>query len=228
MALVLLADDDSHARELARLALLPLGLEVLEAADGLEAIKLLERRIDVAVLDIAMPGASGTEVCQAIRSRPDGDSIPVLFVTARDGEEAKIDGLTRGADEYLTKPFNHEELLARVRSLLRLRGVYQELERRNRELVDLQAQVVARERSALAEQISGTTAHRLGQPAAAILLNCHLLERLAPSDPNYPGVVAALRREAERLSSMLQEIREADPNRTAGYFGKSRVLSEES
>lgn len=117
MAVVLVADDDGHIREVVRFALEKVGHRVIEAADGEEALRrLAEERVDVVVLDIIMPELDGIDVCRRLREK---SRTPVLFLSSRDDELDRILGLEIGADDYVTKPFSPRELAARVKALLR-------------------------------------------------------------------------------------------------------------
>ncbi|MGE2832818.1 response regulator transcription factor [Mycobacterium sp. SMC-4] len=119
MTRVLIADDDDVVRNVVRRYLERDGLEVLTAHDGNEALRLLRsQRIDVAVLDVMMPGPSGLSLCRGLRRGGDL-SIPVILLTALGEEDDRIAGLEAGADDYLTKPFSPRELALRVRSVLR-------------------------------------------------------------------------------------------------------------
>lgn len=122
--LILLVDDEPHIIELAQLYLEREGYQVISAADGKEALEAVERkRPDLMVLDLMLPEMDGLEVCRTLRSKK--DPVAILMLTARDEDIDKILGLELGADDYLTKPFNARELVARVKAVLR-RGVLQE------------------------------------------------------------------------------------------------------
>jgi two-component system response regulator MprA len=116
---VLVVDDEAPVREALRRALTLEGYSVELAADGSEALHRLgdEAAADAVVLDVLMPGMDGLEVCRRIRSA--GNGIPILMLTARDEVADRVAGLDAGADDYLVKPFALEELLARLRALLR-------------------------------------------------------------------------------------------------------------
>jgi two-component system response regulator MprA len=116
---ILVVDDERAVRESLRRALELQGYEVELASDGAEALARLaaDGQPDAVVLDILMPGVDGLEVCRQIRRR--GNSVPVLMLTARDAVGDRVEGLDAGADDYLVKPFALEELLARIRALLR-------------------------------------------------------------------------------------------------------------
>jgi two-component system response regulator MprA len=116
---ILVVDDERAVRDSLRRALELEGYEIELAADGNEALSRLEStdEPDAIILDVLMPGVDGLEVCRRLRSA--GNTLPVLMLTARTEVEDRVAGLDAGADDYVTKPFALEELLARVRALLR-------------------------------------------------------------------------------------------------------------
>jgi two-component system response regulator MprA len=116
---ILVVDDERAVRESLRRALELEGYEIELAADGREALERLEAESqpDALILDVLMPGVDGLEVCRRLRRA--GSRLPVLMLTARDAVENRVAGLDAGADDYVTKPFALEELLARIRALLR-------------------------------------------------------------------------------------------------------------
>lgn len=118
--LILVVDDDEDVAETIERALRRVGYEVLVAHRGADALQLArQRRPEVIVLDIMMPGMSGIEVCRHIRANPQLTRIPILFLTAKGEISDKIEGFESGADDYLTKPFDQRELELRVKALLR-------------------------------------------------------------------------------------------------------------
>jgi two-component system response regulator MprA len=118
---LLVVDDDRRLRRALRRVLVSQGFEVETAEDGETALsRLRERPFDLVVLDVMMPGLDGVEVCEKLRA--EGDALPVLMLTARDAVRDRVVGLEAGADDYLVKPFANEELVARVRALLRRAG----------------------------------------------------------------------------------------------------------
>jgi two-component system response regulator MprA len=115
---ILVVDDDAPIRRMLDRTLAAEGYAVVLAADGGEALAAVERSApDLIVLDVTMPGLDGLAVCRRLRAK--GLATPVLLLTARDEVSARVTGLDAGADDYLAKPFATEELLARVRALLR-------------------------------------------------------------------------------------------------------------
>lgn len=114
---ILIADDEREIADLVELYLGNEGFQVLKSYDGSEALKIVEaEQLDLAILDIMLPGASGLEICRKIREK---HNYPIIMLTARSGELDKINGLTLGADDYMTKPFLPLELVARVKAQLR-------------------------------------------------------------------------------------------------------------
>ena len=115
---ILVVDDEQAVRESLRRSLRFNGYEVLTANDGLEAVETVRaENPELLILDVMMPNMDGLEVCRTLRS--EGWDRPILVLTARDGVSDRVAGLDAGADDYLPKPFALEELLARVRSLVR-------------------------------------------------------------------------------------------------------------
>jgi two-component system, OmpR family, response regulator len=117
-ARLLVVDDEPNIRELLSASLRYAGFEVATAADGQQALALADSfRPDLLVLDVMMPGLDGFGVVRRLRQA--GRHTPVLFLTARDAAEDKVSGLTLGGDDYVTKPFSLDEVLARIRAVLR-------------------------------------------------------------------------------------------------------------
>ena len=115
---ILLVDDDRELIDLLAFALKRAGLEPLAAHDAHTAVRVFEeRRPDLAVLDINLGASSGLEVLKSLRRQ--SAQVPIIMLTALDSEEDKVRGLELGADDYLTKPFSHRELIARIRAQLR-------------------------------------------------------------------------------------------------------------
>ncbi|MGD0379941.1 MAG: response regulator transcription factor [Acidimicrobiales bacterium] len=115
---ILVVDDEPYITDLLGAALRFEGFTVETAATGGDAMTMAERgRHDLVLLDVMLPDVDGTEVCRRMRAQ--GNRTPVLFLTARDGTEDKVGGLTAGGDDYVTKPFSLDELVARIHAVLR-------------------------------------------------------------------------------------------------------------
>ena len=121
--LVLVVEDEAALATMLRYNLEKQGFRVDEAVDGQEALtRIAEFQPDIVLLDWMLPVMSGIEVCRQIRRRPQTRDLPVIMVTARTEDQDSVRGLNTGADDYITKPFNMEALLARMRALLRRSG----------------------------------------------------------------------------------------------------------
>jgi putative two-component system response regulator len=144
--IILVADDNQANRELLSALLSPEGYEVVCATDGQQALKHVNSdSIDLALLDVVMPCPTGFEVCQAIKSKPETRLIPVVLLTSLNGEADRIHGIMCGADDFLNKPVNKHELLARVHSLVRLKHFTDELDNAEAVLFSLALSIEAKD-----------------------------------------------------------------------------------
>ena len=117
---ILIVEDEAALVELLRYNLEREGFETLSAMDGEEGLLLLsEQEVDLVLLDWMLPGVSGIEVCRRLRRAPDTRNLPVIMLTARGEEADRVRGLDTGADDYIPKPFSPDELIARIRAVLR-------------------------------------------------------------------------------------------------------------
>jgi putative two-component system response regulator len=145
-ATILVADDDVDVRDLLRRALEGAGYRVIEAATGMRAFDLAHReRPDLFILDVEMPDGDGVELCRAIKSDPLSHLTPVIHITGTAEREERLRALEAGSDEFVTKPFDFEELLIRVRSLLRTKRLTDHLVSDEAVLLALSRTVEARD-----------------------------------------------------------------------------------
>ena len=132
---ILVVDDTPVNAKLLADLLTAKGYAVTTAASGPEALdKIGSGELDLVLLDVMMPGMSGYEVCRTLREKPNTALLPVVMVTALDPAQERVKGIEAGADDFLSKPINQQELLARVRSLLRIKQLHDELNNLNRSL----------------------------------------------------------------------------------------------
>lgn len=125
---VLCVDDETVNSALIEALLVPRGYDVLKASSGRDALAVLsERRVDLVLLDVMMPGLDGFEVCRLIKGAEETRHIPVILLTALSGREDRIRGIESGADDFITKPFDKGEVLARVKMLLKVKSLDERL-----------------------------------------------------------------------------------------------------
>jgi adenylate cyclase len=149
---ILVVDDQSMSRKLLTDLLSAHDYVVTEASGGREALaKIREEPPDLVLLDVLMPDMDGYEVCGAIRDQPAGKVLPIVMVTALDASEERIRGLEAGADDFLSKPINRPELIARVKSLLRIKSLYDLVQSQADELATLNAGLENRVQEQLAQ-----------------------------------------------------------------------------
>lgn len=161
--ILMIEDEESLSDPLAYL-LGREGFEVTVVADGLEAVAQFDRTgADLVLLDLMLPGQSGTEVCKQIRQR---STVPIIMLTAKDAEIDKVLGLELGADDYVTKPYSSRELMARIRAVLRRRSEPEEL---------ITATVAA---GPVRMDVERHVVHVGGEPVAMPLKEFELLEML--------------------------------------------------
>lgn len=162
---VLVVDDDAVNRELLQEFLAAEGLEVVSAPDGRSSLEVFSRlKPDLVLLDVNMPFLDGFEVCRRVKSNPETRLTPVVLVTALSATEDRVRGIRAGADGFLSKPVDHSELLAHVRSLLSLKAHTDELERAESVLFALARSIEGKDpyTEGHCERLSGYSA-RLGE-----------------------------------------------------------------
>jgi PleD family two-component response regulator len=147
---VLVVDDDREDRELLCALLRPEGYRIVEAANGKEALaQATAERPDVVILDMMMPEMDGIEACRRLKSGPDTAPIPVLMLTGMTDRDSRIKGIEAGANDFLAKPADREEVVLRVRNAAHTKALYDELQekfvrlRQMAELRDILAELVA-------------------------------------------------------------------------------------
>ena len=233
-ASILVVDDDTDTRCMLRHSLQALGHNVTEAADGNEALNSCDEGLpDLIITDVMMPNMSGTEFVERFRGKYQDSFVPVLMLTALSEIEQKVEGLDAGADDYLTKPFNFNELIARVRALLRIKVLTEqlylrteELQQANTELSRMQEELIKKERELVGMQLAGAAAHNLGQPITTILLNCRIIESAisAANGRDVSTALAAIKEECSSIKEIMAKLKAVDVNQTEEYVAGTRIL----
>ena len=234
-ACILIVDDERQNRGLLEVMLKPEGFLLLTAAGGEEALAIIARQPpDLILLDVMMPGMDGYEVANRIKSDPATKSIPVIMLTALDDRNARMLGLTAGAEDFLTKPVDRAELSVRVRNLLRIKAygdklqgtldaletVNAELDRRTREIVSAQAIAdAATARLGRLQRITAALSNTVTQDEVA---GSVLREAILALECDAGAVVVApaedepltLLRESGRLDGLMRSFRHRNPPRS--------------
>jgi diguanylate cyclase (GGDEF)-like protein len=229
-ARILIVDDHEDNVELLRARLESWGFETLSAKDGAEALSTIESSLpDLVLLDIMMPKIDGIEVARRVKNNPELPFIPIIMQTALDSTENKVEGLEAGADDYITKPIDFPELKARVKSMLRIKRLQEEVEERERELME------ANERLRHMSQTDGLTglenrrhiesrleemfehAKRLAEPFSCVMVDLDKFKSVNDEYGHQAGD-AVLRQLAKILK---HEIREIDH---AGRYGGEEFI----
>lgn len=222
---ILIADDDPDSRIVVASVISILGHAPVVVNGGGEALQECERVLpDLVIVDYMMPSLTGIEMCHKLKTIPGGELVPILMLTARDSMQDKVLALEEGVDDYLTKPFNYQELRARVKALLRVRDLNLKLVAKSEELKKMQERLVATERQVAVGQLAGTAAHQLGQPLSAIMLNCFLLEKLPKDDPKFMGAIVAIKSDVRRMVEMIDSLRNIKASAREAYFEGTEIL----
>jgi signal transduction histidine kinase len=208
---ILLVDDNRDMRDYVR-RLLETRFAVDAVEDGLAALAAVESRVpDLILSDVMMPGLDGLGLLRELRANPRTAAIPIILLSARAGEEATVEGLQSGADDYLVKPFSARELLARVEGALRLARERAERER------------LAVERAQFEQHLIGIVSHDLRNPLAAISLSAATLLRGTELEERQRKSLGRIVTSAERAQRMIRELLDFTKARLGGGLPIQRV-----
>ncbi len=198
---IMVVDDEQSNLALLEAFLLPHGYDVIKASDGEQALNMLKSTpVDLMFLDIIMPGMSGFDVLREVKKNEADTFIPVVLLTAHGSKEHRVTGLEMGADDFMSKPFDSSVLLARTRSLLRTKDLYDRLQQSYNDLK------LAEENK---ELITHMMVHDLRNPLMVIynsleLMSSELKDQFSPEDVIAPGnIMRACRRMATMIDNIL-------------------------
>ena len=190
---ILVVDDQPVNVQLLKRKLEREGIQVIAAYTGSEALEVvIKDKPDLILLDVMMPDMDGMEVCQRLQELEETRSIPVIFITARSSKESKLEGLAVGAVDYITKPIDLDETLARVQTQLRFVAI-------NREIIDLQRRLTESRRAATIGAVTQGIAHNLNNLLGVVLGYLDLIK----SNYNKPESV---KKNAENVENAVQRI----------------------
>lgn len=218
---VLAVDDDPLVLEAYRRQFAGREYVLSTVADGIQALAAIHRDPpDVVLLDLVLPHLDGLHVCREIRRHGILDSVAILVVTSRTESELKIEALRAGASDYVTKPFEPEELDARVHAHLKTKVLRDEIRA-------MQERLVAGGKREAVIELAGAAAHEMNQPLTGILGRAALLERKL--DPDHPGRrdLEIIREQAERLGRCVARLARVSSYDTTEYVGERRILDLE-
>ena len=230
-ARILIVDDHEDNVELLRARLDARGYATLSASDGQEALECVRRTPpDLILLDIMMPKVDGIEVARRVKGDPTLPFIPIIMQTALDSTEQKVEGLDAGADDYITKPINFAELEARVRSLLRIKALQEEVERQKSSLEQLNERLLRISqtdgltglfnRRHIEEELEHMYQHsaRLAEPLSVAMVDLDKFKSVNDTYGHQAGD-EVLRQLAEILTKAIREI-----DRVGRYGGEEFML----
>ena len=228
---ILVVDDHQDNVELLRARLESWGYAVDTAADGMQALQAVETSPpDLILLDVMMPTVDGNEVARRVKQNPALPFIPIIMQTALDSTESKVEGLEAGADDYITKPIEFAELKARLRSMLRIKRLQEELEERERQLLEANERLRHMSRTDgltgldnrrfIEQQLDMMYAHseRLGEPLSCVMCDLDRFKSVNDTYGHHAGD-AVLKQFAQILK---REAREID--RVGRYGGEEFVI----
>lgn len=212
---IMLVDDDYDVVEMNRSFLEGLGYLISYAYDGEECIeKLAKEKVDLLILDIRLPGIDGFEVCRQIRANPNTSRLGVIMLTAKKAVQDKVTGLEVGADDYLTKPFDMPELLARVKAQLRLR--------------ELQEKLIEMEKVATIGQMAITLSHEVSNPLTSIIWHTRLLQEELQNNQNVPESslvsLETIIEDAHRIEKALKRLRQISKPVVTDYTSDAKMI----
>lgn len=219
---ILIVDDNPDNVEVIKFKLQrskQFDLEVIEAYSGEDALEIINKEhLDIILLDVMMPRISGYEVCRRIKERPKEEFLPVILVTAREDIDSKLKGFEAGADDYLAKPFDLQELEARIKSMLHIKNLQDELQRTSQRLLEA-------ERLAAIGAVVTSVNHEINNPLCAIMLNSQLLRDEIESDPGKAiSRLDKIESNVERIQEITKKIQDLRDAEMTDYVSGDKML----
>ncbi len=216
---ILVVEDEPYSLQMLERILTSDGFEVLKANSAMEAQELLKsaQPIDLILSDWIMPEIDGVELCAWVKTQESLRKTFFILVTIREEPRDKVKGLNSGADDYVTKPYDEEELLARIRAGLRLQ--------------ELQREVVVLERKMAVVQVAATAAHEINNPLTGVFGYIDLMRIAIEADAPKESVLAYLDKvssQAVRVRDTVAKLSSLKEVQTKEYLGQQRILDLDS
>jgi len=208
---ILIAEDNDTSRRILETVLIKWNYEVISASDGNEAWEKLQEKDAprLMVLDWMMPGLNGVEICRRLRQIDAVESMYIILLTARDDKKDIVEGLRAGADDYIAKPFDIDELRARIDV--------------GRRVVELQAALLEKEKLQVIFEMTGAICHELSQPMQAISGNSELiLMDIQKDDPFYRNV-KTIKDQVDRMGNITRKLKQMTRYKTKDYI-KGKII----
>lgn len=198
--LIYCVDDDTDILNLYQVILSQEGHEVLKIANGEKALKAFrQKEPDLIILDERLDDMTGMEICGKIRNVDHGTYIPIIMVTGVDSKEGKINSLESGIDDYILKPFDHEELLAKVQVMLRIKRLYTDL-------VNTRQELVKAEKLAAVGQLAAAMAHEIRNPLSIIGATVQFLRNKLAEQEETRGMMDTILRKISEIDGTVREL----------------------
>jgi sigma-B regulation protein RsbU (phosphoserine phosphatase) len=208
---ILIAEDNQTSRRILEAILVKWNYEVISACDGNEAWEKLQGKEAprLMVLDWMMPGKNGIELCRMLRRRDNVEPVYIILLTSRDDKNDIVEGLRAGADDYIAKPFDKDELRARIDV--------------GRRMVELQDALVEREKLQVIFEMTGAICHELSQPMQAISGNSELiLMSIKENDPFYRNI-KTIKDQVDRMGNITRKLKQVTRYKTKDYIN-SKII----
>jgi phosphoserine phosphatase RsbU/P len=208
---ILIAEDNLTSRRILESILVKWNYDVISACDGNEAWEKLQEKDHpkLIILDWMMPGINGVEICRRLRQAEAVEPIYIILLTARDEKNDIVEGLGAGADDYIPKPFDKDELRARIDV--------------GRRVVELQAALLEKEKLQVIFEMTGAICHELSQPMQAISGNSELmLMNLKKENPMYKHV-ETIKNQVERMGDITRKLKRVTRYKTKDYIN-SKII----
>lgn len=232
MPKILVVDDSPTIRIRCNRILISQGFEVFEAVDGEDALEKVKAVYpDVILLDLIMPKLNGHEVLAFLKKNEVFANIPVIMFTVKKAGEDIVDGLNKGADEYIGKPFSAQELTARVNAMWRIKSYYDKLSEQSasitrlyQELFEAQQKISEQEKVALVGQLMVGIHHELRNPLAAALSDAQILLSFFQSVGEQQYFVADIEEQLQRIKNILDNIKVRDSIELDDYIDDIKMV----